>query len=93
MQRLHKEAARLMLETRGKPNDGLVAGCSLGLAEVLKEEKQWRRAEQQYKLALSSLREAQGLNHPDTLMAARHFAVVLKRLGKFNEAEILYREV
>ena len=81
-----------MVSVRGAA-DGLSAGCCLGFAEVLKEERKWSDAEAAYRSALVSQREAQGNNHPDTLRAIRLLAMVLKRQGKFDESESLFRQL
>ena len=81
-----------MVSVRGAV-DGLSAGCCLGFAEVLKEERKWSDAEAAYRSALVSQRKAQGNNHPDTLRAIRQLAMVLKRQGKFDETESLFRQL
>ena len=63
------------------------------MAEVLKEAGKWELAEAQYKTALVSQQHAQGVNHPDSLRAGRQLAVVLRKLGKFDEAETILRQV
>ncbi|GAX77387.1 hypothetical protein CEUSTIGMA_g4833.t1 [Chlamydomonas eustigma] len=86
---LHAKSAQKMAEQRGS-EDGLSAACCLGLAETLMDERKWAEAEVKLKEGRAALKKE--LGSAGALRATRQLAKVLKKQGKLDEAEPLYRE-